>query len=290
LEIKTNNFSLKSKNLNFLKFADQLKNSFDDITMTFKRFLSLILVQVVSNPFLKCDAWMMPNLGINFGNCDRGLLEKQRHEDEGPKIKNTRRQFIATGVLSAGLILPNMPALAKCTDIESCREIGEKKDQASMAANPIVSLGGGLQYKVLNVGLGDQTVLEKDKVKIIYTLSQANGVYMYSRGFGYNKIDVGDGKKVSDLNLDSLIVQMGAKDIPIGIQQAMMGMKRGERRRIVVPPLLGFETSDWNPQPVALREQKQIQIYQQRLQGRGTAQPPFPAPTIWDVEVLSIRN
>lgn len=255
--------------------------------MTFKMFLSLILLSL---PFLKCDAWTLPSLEHKFGSCDRDLLEK-RVEDEAPKIKNTRRQFLAaTGVLSAGLLLPNMPALAKCTDIESCREIGEKKDQARLAANPIVSLGGGLEYKVLNAGIGDQTVFEKDKVKIIYSISQSNGVYMYSRGFGYNKIDAGDGKKVSDLNLDSLIVRMGTKEAPIGIQQAMMGMKRGERRRVIVPPLVGFETSDWNPQPVASRERKQIEIYQQRLQGRGSSQPPFPATTIWDVEVLSIRN
>jgi FKBP-type peptidyl-prolyl cis-trans isomerase len=259
--------------------------------MTFKICVPLIFL--VSQQFFKCDAWTLPNLGNNgnhFGNCDHDLLEK-RVEDQAPKIKNTRRQFLATttGVLTV-LISPNMPALAKCTDIESCREIGEKKDQANLAANPVVSLGGGLQYKVLNVGMGDQTVFEKDKVKIIYTISQANGVYMYSRGFGYNKIDAGDGKKVSDLNLDSLIVHMGEKEVPIGIQQAMMGMKRGERRRIIVPPLVGFETSDWNPQPVALRERKQIQNYQQRLLGRGDTQPPFPAPTIWDVEVLSIRN
>jgi FKBP-type peptidyl-prolyl cis-trans isomerase len=287
--------------------------------MTFKICLPLLIL-VLSNPFLQCAdaAWTssstttstMPNLAAaaannnNFGG-----------NSDPKKIKNTRRQVLATttttmmGVLSAGLLLPNTPALAaksssssSCTDIETCREIGEKKDQASMAANPVVSLGGGLQYKMLRVGMGDQTVSEKDKVKIIYSISQANGDYMYSRGFGYNKIDAGNGKKVSDWNIDSLIVHMmvlGRKEeeqqqqqqeVPIGIQQAMMGMKRGERRRIIVPPLVGFETSNWNPQPVTFRERQQIQNYRQRLQGRGDTQPPFPAPTIWDVEVLSIRN
>jgi hypothetical protein len=28
-------------------------------------------------------------LGINFGNCNQSIMEKQRQEDEGPEIKNT---------------------------------------------------------------------------------------------------------------------------------------------------------------------------------------------------------
>ncbi|KAL7566960.1 hypothetical protein ACA910_019892 [Epithemia clementina (nom. ined.)] len=107
---------------------------------------------------------------------------------------------------------------------------------------------------------------------------------------GFNKIDIGTGEKVQDIaSLDSLTVTMGGKDIPIGIQQAMIGMKRGEKRRIVCPPAVGFETSDWNPQPTTFRGRRQIIDYQSRLQGRGDSQPPFLAPTIWDVEVVQIR-
>ena len=90
-------------------------------------------------------------------------------------------------------------------------------------------------------------------------------------------------------SLDSLLVTMGGKDVPIGIQKAMVGMKRGEKRRIVCPPSLGFETSDWNPKPTTFRGRQQIIDYQNRLNGRGDSQPPFPAPTIWDVEVIRIR-
>lgn len=158
--------------------------------------------------------------------------------------------------------------------------------------NPIIRLGDGLQYKVLSKGLGSEIVNEKSKIRIIYSISKASGVYMYSKGFGYNQIDVGDGKRVNDLGLDSLTVDMSdpsAKQIPDGIRRALIGMRRGERRRIECPPKLGFETSDWNPQPTDFRGRQQIKDYKLVLSGRGDNQPAFPAPTIWDVEIISIR-
>jgi hypothetical protein len=41
--------------------------------------------------------------------------------------------------------------------LAKCANVGEKKDQASMAVNPMVSLGGGLQHKVLGFETGDRT-------------------------------------------------------------------------------------------------------------------------------------
>jgi len=186
------------------------------------------------------------------------------------------------------------PAMAKCKDLETCREIGERRDAEDLAANPIVRIGnGGLQYKVLAVGLGDEIVTEDtDTVKIAYSISQASGSYMYSQGFGFNKLDAGNGKRVADLGLDGITVHMTddtAREVPIGVKRAIVGMKRGERRRIVVPPELGFETSDWNPKPTTFRGERQIISYQTVLSGRGGQLPPFPAPTIWDVELLALR-
>ena len=199
---------------------------------------------------------------------------------------------ITTASLVALTTTPLDAASAKCTDIESCREIGERKDAENLKANPIVRLGGGLQFKVLRPGVGDQVVQESSKVNLIYSISQANGSYMYSRGFGYNKINV-NGKQVSDADgLDSLTVTMNdehSNSIPVGIQKSMIGMKRGERRRIECPPALGFETSNWQPEPSTFRGKQQVKDYKNTLYGRGSTQPPFPAPTIWDVEVLSIR-
>eukprot|EP00977_Amphora_coffeiformis_P013108 scaffold3364_cov161-Amphora_coffeaeformis.AAC.3 len=226
-------------------------------------------------------------------------VEEQVQADNDQAVSSSRRSVLKTAVKSAlvvsssSLFLNPQPVSAKskfsatCTDLESCREIGEQKDAANLAAYPIVRLGDqGLQYKVLAVGLGDETVTENtDSVKIAYSISQASGSYMYSQGFGFNKLDAGNGKQVADLGLDGITVHMKndrAKEVPVGVKQAIVGMKRGEKRRIVVPPALGFETSDWNPKPSTFRGERQIISYQNVLTGRRGQLPPFPAPTIWD--------
>jgi hypothetical protein len=243
--------------------------------------LPLLYLLLVAFQLSLGAAWM---IGSGRSDSFRSLT---KHSTAKRPIPLERRDFLTT-LVSATLLVP-LSTTAKCTDIDSCREIGERKDAANLAANPITRLGGGLEYKVLAPGFGDEKVTEKSKIKLIYSISQANGSYMYSRGFGYNKIDLGDGKQVSDLGFDSLSPQMGSKEIPIGIQKSMVGMKRGERRRIDCPAALGLETSDWNPQPTNFRGRQQIKDYQSTLKGRGSTQPPFAAPTIWDVEILSIR-
>lgn len=206
---------------------------------------------------------------------------------------SSRRSFVAAVTATSLTVFATPPVYAKCKDIETCREIGEQKDADKLAAQPIVRLGGGLQYKVLTSGLGNEVVTDQTKVvNIAYSISQANGNYMYSAGYGYNQIDAGGGKQMPDLGLDGLTVHLqdaANKEVPEGIRRAVMGMRRGEKRRIEVPPSLGFETSDWNPKPTTYRGERQIIAYKDRLYGRGDLQPAFPAPTIWDVELLSIR-
>ena len=223
----------------------------------------------------------------------------------GNTITTTRHDFLtqhasAAILLLAAVVLPPAQvahAAKLCTDLESCREIGERKDAERLARNPIVKLtgdnNGGLQYKVLTTGLGDAVVTPQSTVRIVYSISQGNGSYMYSRGMGFNKINIsssssGQQTTVSDLGLDSLSVTMGSTAIPVGIQRAIVGAKRGERRRIECPAKLGFETSDWEPKPTTFRGQRQVIDYQNTLTGRGGGLP-FPASTIWDVEVTSIR-
>lgn len=183
----------------------------------------------------------------------------------------------------------------KCSDIETCREIGDEKLMEQLAANPVTSLPSGVKYKVLqpptvtdaSTGRG-AAVTEGSTVDLIYSVT-GSGRYMYSQGFGYEDVSF-DGKMQKDLGLDSLRIVVGKRDVPLGVEQALIGMKRGERRRVVVPPSVGFDTSNWKPEPTSRRGKAALAAYKQLVEGRGTTQPPFPAPTIWDVEVLSTRK
>jgi len=179
-------------------------------------------------------------------------------------------------------------ATKKCTDIESCREVGDLKILEDMKKNPLTRLSSGVKYKVLRQGTGELKVTEGSVVDLIYSVV-ASERYMYSQGFGYEYVNF-DGKQQKDLGLDSLRIVVGKQDVPLGVEQALIGMKRGERRRVVVPPSAGFETSNWKPEPTTSRGKASMTAYKKLLSGSGPTQPPFPARAIWDVEVLSIRK
>lgn len=63
------------------------------------------------------------------------------------------------------------------------------------------------------------------------------------------------------------------------------------RKLIAINIILSFSLvrSEWNPKPTSFRGERQIIQYKNILYGQGSQQPPFPAPTIWDVELLSLR-
>jgi len=218
--------------------------------------------------------------------------------------------------LALGVPLPAHAAATekKCTDIESCREIGNAKMAQKDQQNPVIRLESGVQYKVLQPGLAtddkEGLVQEGATIDLIYSVSRGGGRYMYSQGFGYERMNLGTGRTASGAKdylagelmgkqnfpkdvsgIDSLRITVGRHQVPIGIELALVGMKRGERRRIELPgtPQVGFQSSNWQPTPQTVEGKNAIEAYRRILEGFGS-QPAFFAPTIWDVEVLKIRS
>ena len=176
-------------------------------------------------------------------------------------------------------------AFGKCTDIESCREVGDAKVAAQEAANPVINLGNGVRYKRVKEGAG-ATVSGNDVVDVAYSISTAGGSYIYSRGFGFEKDSDGN----NDVG-DFLRVKLGYGDVPRGIEIALRGMKEGEKRRVELPPgAIGFESSEWKPAPTTRRGKAQITAYKNLINGNGSSQPPFPAVTVWDIECRRVRG
>jgi hypothetical protein len=200
----------------------------------------------------------------------------------------SRRSILAT---AAAIAAGPLPTLAKCTDIDSCREIGDQRIEKDLRENPVVRLGPGLRYKILQKGTGSSQIQEGTSVDIIYSISRAGGQYMYSQGYGFENIDIGNGKMAKDLYLDFLRVDKvgNHKDVPMGIEQALIGMQKGERRRVELPPVVGLETSNWQPAPRSRAGKQSIVAYRRILDGFGS-QPGFPAPLVWEMEVMRIRN
>ena len=196
------------------------------------------------------------------------------------------RSLATVAVLPSSALAASAKRKASCGDIETCRELGDRAIEKDMAENPTIKLADGVRFKKIRPGVGSETVGESSTVDINYSISMASGAYMYSLGFGYEK----DAEGRRDLGTESYRVRLGSKDVPLGIENAMLGMKRGERRRVELPPAVGFETSDWNPAPQTRRGKATVVGYRQILTGNGSTQPPFPAETIWDIEVVRIRS
>ena len=225
-------------------------------------------------------------------------ISERSHQCDGVNRRSLLSDMSASAIFLSSFFPQSAQAASstssskkKCTDIESCRELGDKRVEQELKDNPVVRLDSGVRYKVLQPGVGNSVVQEGSSIDLIYSLSRAGGQYMYSQGFGYEMIDLGDGKLQKDIGgLDSLRVVVGQhKAVPIGIEQALVGAKKGERRRVELPPNVGFETSNWEPAPKTRAGKQSIKSYQRILEGFGS-QPPFPAPTIWEVEVLRIRS
>jgi len=190
-------------------------------------------------------------------------LHKRNDENVPSNQSLSRRNLLEAAPISgAALALLSFftpPAYAKCTDIESCREVGERKIEADMKLNPIVRLSDGVQYRVLNTPKSPSSnkVAEGSNIDLAYSITTASGQYMYSKGFGFEKVDFG-GRQESDLGLDSMSVALGKHNVPVGIEYALMGMGKGEKRRVELPPGVGFETSNWMPEPTTRRGKAQV--------------------------------
>jgi hypothetical protein len=52
---------------------------------------------------------------------------------------------------------------------------------------------------------------------------------MYSKGFGLEKVVEFMGKMTCNRDIDSLRVDWGKKNVPFGIEQVLVGIKKGEK-------------------------------------------------------------
>jgi FKBP-type peptidyl-prolyl cis-trans isomerase len=94
-----------------------------------------------------------------------------------------------------------------------------------VARTRTVTRPSGLAYQVLAKGRGPMAV-RGQKVTIHETTTLPNGTLIYtSRGGG------------------PITFQLGASQVITGVDEGVTGMRVGERRRLVVPPVLSQRTS-----------------------------------------------
>jgi hypothetical protein len=180
-------------------------------------------------------------------------------------------------------------AKAKCRDIESCREEGERRSADSEArAGPLRNVGpiganglGRVRYRAMKETGDGPPLLEGDAADIRFDVVSTGGEYLYS-------IPSREPGAAAAGVLDTYRLVLGSHDVPIGVEMALAGAHRGDFRRIEVPPDLGFETSNWQPAPTGFSGKQRLERYRRTLTGSGS-QPGYAASIIIQVEIMRVR-
>jgi len=142
---------------------------------------------------------------------------------------------VAAGVIAAsacGSLVP-ITAFAPPTPTPACSKPGPVNQTDSFSDSaPLFSLSGGLQYGDLRVGCGALASRGKN-VAVEYTgwLQQAGQKFDSSRGPGRQPF----------------VFPVGLGQVIPGFDQGVLGMHVGGKRRLVIPPALGYGASGFPP-------------------------------------------
>jgi FKBP-type peptidyl-prolyl cis-trans isomerase FklB len=147
--------------------------------------------------------------------------------------------------LKGGKISPKQRAeLDKAASAGKNVTEGEAFLAANKAKAGVLSLAGGVQYRVISEGKGKQKPTEKSTVVCRY-----QGKLIDGTGF-----DKADGKKLSTLKVAGLVP---------GLKQAVKNMTTGSKWEIVVPPKLAYGKKgyrDVGPNAVVVYEMEIVSI------------------------------
>lgn len=130
-----------------------------------------------------------------------------------------------------------------CKNIEECEELGQKKEQEMLAneRTDFERTKGGDRYRDLVEGTGSKSVAEGDAIDVRYRVMRlgtkardgltGEGQTIFSLGYGEDE----------DKEGDTLPVQLAGNNLIPAVNDALVGMKPGGRRRVLVRPERGWK-------------------------------------------------
>ena len=170
-------------------------------------------------------------------------------------------------------------------DIQRAREDAERRREEKEAeANPgeLVTLPSGIQYRVLDTGKEDGKVAAKgDTLFILYKVyrlapgayfkysSGGTPIFLWSRGYGdEGQDDVGSTYK---------FVLGEANSLPRAVPPAVLGMHEGGKRRVLVPPQVGWTDGNVKPRPETFGAGRRLENHREE-------------PLLMEVDLVRIRK
>ncbi|GAB0488843.1 hypothetical protein MMPV_000054 [Pyropia vietnamensis] len=102
----------------------------------------------------------------------------------------------------------------------------------------VAGVGGGLRYFDFRVGSGDRAPAWGDLLTVSYVL--------YTVSPSGDRLDVADSTYARN---QKMLIHHGNGQTILGVEEALHGMRVGGRRRVVIPPALGYTNAGLGPVP-----------------------------------------
>mmetsp|Transcript_26118 Transcript_26118/g.34316 ORF Transcript_26118/g.34316 Transcript_26118/m.34316 type:complete len:259 (-) Transcript_26118:172-948(-) len=238
--------------------------------------------------FCSVEAWSSTN-GVTFAATSKQIcMSKDNLGNSNNNILLGRREVVASLCTAVGSgFLATFPALAAQGD-DPYGAIGRKEMESvstqtpqpssSSAPSPdvpFVNLDSGVKYKEFKVGTGDQVVAKGNRVAVQLTgrFLNLNGVKFFSTK---------DNVKDELAGPEALVFTVGAGQLVPGLEEAIIGMKKGGIRRVVVPAKLGYAAGEGlQPQPIKQLDKNALDSVLKN--------PRRDASLLFDVQVERIR-
>lgn len=127
----------------------------------------------------------------------------------------------------------------------------------------------GLLVQDLLEGKGDEATIG-DRIIFDYVCRRSNGYFVYGtvEGVSFQPLSV---------EAEPLSIVLGKDKIIQGLERGLLGVRPGSRRRIVVPPTLGYIVDDLGPRPPSFGARRQISAH---------AKEPF----LFEVSIIDVKK
>ncbi len=90
-----------------------------------------------------------------------------------------------------------------------------------------------------------------DAVLVDYVLRRGNGYFIYSTVEGVSF-------QPKDVPVGPVRLQLGSGEVVAGLEDALLGMRPGGKRRVLLPPELGYIDNALQPQPPTFAARRQV--------------------------------
>lgn len=209
------------------------------------------------------------------------LRRRARREDEGPATRQHVHRDVGMVATcdSRGHATCRRPwLLGMCTSsllrVDGVARAREPAAKTSVADDrgygpKFMERADGLLVQDLAPGVGAEAQVG-DRIVFDYVCRRANGYFVYGtvEGVGFQPLDVATEPEAAVLGNDELIP---------GLERGLLGLRRGGKRRLVVPPALGYVRDGLRPRPPNLGARRQIAVH-------------VKEPFLFEVSVLDVKE